>query len=544
MPPASPVTYHALRDRFRWDLPARFNIGTACCDDRPPDAVALVEIGETGSPRSYSFGDIKERSDRLANGLRGLGVQRGDRVGIVVPQSWETAVTHLAVYKLGAIALPLSILFGPDALAFRLKDAGARVAVVEGEAAAKLDGIRGDLDELEVVLVVGDGEAGVTGSSGGTVRSFDEVLRSASPHFAAEPTMLDDPALLIYTSGTTGPPKGALHAHRVLLGHLPGFELSHEFAPQEGDRMWTPADWAWIGGLLDGLLPSWYHGTSVVAAPRQGFDPAWAADLIATHGIRNAFLPPTALRLMRQGDVRLTGSGLRSIGSGGEVLGEEMLSWARDNLGVTINEFYGQTEANYVVGNCASAWEVRPGSMGRPYPGHRVEVVDPSGAPVADGALGEVAVQAPDPVMFLAYWGRPEATADKFVGDWALTGDTAIRDSDGYLWFRGRQDDLISSAGYRIGPTEIEDCLIQHDAVTMAAVIGIPDETRGQIVKAFVIPRSGVTPSDAIEESIRAHVKQRLAAYEYPRVIEFVEELPMTTTGKIQRAELRKRESR
>ena len=458
-------------------------------------------------------------------------------MGIVVPQRPETAIAHLALYKIGAIALPLSVLFGADALSFRLKDAGAKAVVVDRDGLEKIDAIAPDLDELEHVVVVDEG------SSGSSTVDLWDALRGASPDHVAVTTAADDPALLIYTSGTTGPPKGALHAHRVLLGHLPGFDLSHEFLPHPGDRFWTPADWAWIGGLMDALLPSWHHGIPVVAAPRARFDPEWAFTLMAEHGVRNVFLPPTALKLMRRAESTMPRPQLRTVMSGGEALGEEMLAWGREALGVTINEIYGQTEVNYVVGNCASVWDVRPGSMGRAYPGHVVDVIDERGEPAGDGEPGEIAVHAPDPVMFLGYWNNEKGTRQKYRDGWVLTGDVGRRDGDGYLWFEGRKDDVIISAGYRIGPGEIEECLIGHDAVALAAAIGVPDETRGEVVKAFVVLRDGWEPSPELEQNISRHVRERLAAYEYPREIEFVESLPTTTTGKLQRAELRNLET-
>jgi acetyl-CoA synthetase len=255
-------------------------------------------------------------------------------------------------------------------------------------------------------------------------------------------------------------------------------------------------------------------------------------------------MPPTALKLMRQ--VQDPNSRhsfhMRSIGSGGETLGEELLDWGRDVMGLTINEFYGQTECNLIVGCCADVMEIRPGSMGRAVPGHTVDVIDEEGNLVAPGTVGEIAVKRPDPVMFLEYWRKPEATRKKFIGDWLLTGDLARKDEDGYFWFHGRTDDVITSAGYRIGPAEIEECLMKHPAVAMVAVIGSPDDLRTEIVKAFVVPKTGVSPGAKVTEDIKAFVKTRLAAHEYPREIEFVSELPMTATGKIMRKELKKLE--
>lgn len=529
-------SYQEIRRSFAWDVPRSYNIAVDCCERHPPGDEALIYEAEDGGVESYTFGDLRRASNRLANALEALGIRRGDRIGIVLPQRPETAIVHLAAYKIGAVALPLSGLFGPDALSFRLQDSGARAVVVDPAGLDKIEAIGVGGSDLEV-LVVDDG-AGRAGA-----RGFWDVLGQGAAHHEHAYTSADDPALLIYTSGTTGPPKGALHAHRVLIGHLPGFVLSHGFFPRPGDRFWTPADWAWIGGLIDVLLPSWHYGVPVVAAPRRGFDAQWAWALMARQRVRNVFLPPTALKMLRGGAAPPDEVQLRTVMSGGEALGEEILHWAREGLGVTVNEIYGQTEVNYVVGNSAPVWEVRPGSMGLPYPGHEVEVVGEDGEPLPAGSVGEVAVRSPDPVMFLEYWRRPEATREKFAGPWALTGDTAVCDEDGYLWFQGRKDDVISSAGYRIGPGEIEDCLLRHDAVALAAAIGVPDEVRGEIVKAFVVLRQGAKASAALEEDIRNHVRKRLAAYQYPRVIEFVAELPMTTTGKIQRAELRKKEA-
>ena len=368
--------------------------------------------------------------------------------------------------------------------------------------------------------------------------AYGPALARATDAFTPVDTLADDPAVIIYTSGTTGPPKGALHAHRVLLGHLPGVEFPQEFFPQPGDRFWTPADWAWIGGLIDVLLPALHHGVPVVAHRFTKFEPQKAFDLIQRFRIRNAFLPPTALKLMRQiPDARCPG--MRSIGSGGESLGTELLDWGREVFGFTINEFYGQTECNLVVGNCASILPVRPGSMGKPIPGHEVAIVDDQGLAVSPGETGNIAVRRGDPVMFLGYWGKPEATEAKFVGDWMLTGDLGRLDADGYLYYVGRDDDVITSAGYRIGPGEIEDCLSGHPAVAMAAVIGVPDPIRTQAIKACIVLAEGYQPSDELRVDIQNHVRQRLAAHEYPRIVEFVDALPMTATGKIMRRVLR-----
>jgi len=530
-------SYAEATASFRWNIPASYNIGVDVCDRQPSSARALISREADGRVREYSFGDLKKLSNKLANVLVTRGVSRGDRVGILLPQALETAVAHIAVYKAAMVAVPLFTLFGEDALEYRLRAAGVRVLIADNRGLAKIAAIRDRLPDLRLVLSI-DGR-------GDGAEDFHALLDRSFDSFMPKLTRADDPAMIIFTSGTTGPPKGALHAHRTLLGHLPGVEFPHEFFPRKGDLFWTPADWAWIGGLIDVLLPSLHHGVPVLAFRAQKFDPEEAYRLMAKHGVRNAFMPPTALKLMRQiGPTPLAYEcDLRSIGSGGETLGEELLGWGRETFGLTINEFYGQTECNLVAGNCAGIMEVRPGSMGRAIPGHRIGIVDDEGNELPDGAVGTIAVRRPDPVMFLAYWNDPEATARKFAGDWLRTGDQGRRDDDGYLWYVGRDDDVITTAGYRVGPGEIEDCLSRHMSVAMSAVIGVPDPVRTQSIKAFIVLRPGYQGTPALAREIQEFVKSRLAAHEYPREVEFVTALPMTTTGKIMRGELRAQEA-
>ncbi|MHB1220059.1 MAG: acyl-CoA synthetase [Alphaproteobacteria bacterium] len=521
---------------FRWRVPERYNIAVDVCDRHAASGgVAMIVENEAGAVTHHTFQDLARLSNRFANALRHLGIERGDRVAVLLSQGPELAIAHLAAYKLGAIVLPLFALFGPDAIAYRLKDSGAKALVTDSQGLPKAREAEKELDAPITLIVVGKGGDGA--------HDFQALIERGSDSFDSVDTAPDDPALIMYTSGTTGPPKGALQAHRVVLGHLPGVEFPHEFFPQKGDLFWTPADWAWAGGLLDVLLPSWHHGVPVLAHRARKFDPEAAFALMARHGVRNSFLPPTALKLFRQADVSRarTPIDLRTVGSGGEPLGEALVAWGRTALGVTINEFYGQTECNLVLGNCASIMETRPGSMGRPVPGHIVEVVDESGNVLPPGETGNVAIRRPDPVMFLSYWNKPEATARKFVGDWLLTGDLAAKDSDGYFWFKGRDDDVITSGSYRIGPSEIEDCLLKHPSVALAAVIGVPDPVRTELIKAFIVPKPGVRPDAKLGAEVQDFVKARLAAHEYPRLVEFVTELPMTATGKIMRRTLRER---
>lgn len=531
--------YEDVYRSFRWTIPPAYNIALDVCDRHAGDAsrLALIYEADDGRVSEHTFAEFRARSNQFARVLAGLGVGRGDRVGIVLPQRPETAVAHLAVYKLGAVALPLATLFGPEALEYRLRNAGAKVVVTDGENLDRVLGVRKALSELAHVVCVDRAEAE-------GVLEYARALAGVPDALEPVLTAAEDPALLVYTSGTTGPPKGALHAHRTLLGHLPAVEFYHEWVPQPADRFWTPADWAWVGGLLDVLLPAWHYGIPVVAHRPKRFDAERCFEMLARHHVRNTFLVPTMLKMMRvagdprgRWDIRL-----RTLFTGGEPAGEEIIRWSREALGVTPHEGYGQTEVNLVLGNCSALMEVRPGSMGRPIPGHVVDVLDATGRPVPPGEIGEVAVRGPDPVMFLGYWGNEQATREKFLGDWALTGDLARRDADGYFWFVGRKDDLISSGGYRIGPGEIEECLGRHPAVALAAAIGAPDPLRGEVVKAFVQLRPGTAPSAELERELKDYVRTRLSAHEYPRQIEFIDALPVTTTGKVKRGDLRARE--
>src|SRR5437660_4417243 len=537
-PPVLPHAreYAALYRSFRWQIPARYNIGVDVCDrwaEVDAARTAIFNVQADGKVEEVNYRGLREASNRLANALAARGIGKGDRVAILLPQGPAVAVSHIAIYKLGAIALPLAMLFGLEAISYRFKDSGARTLITNAQGLAKLPAIRDTAPALEFVWSV-DGPAD-------GAEDFNAMLARAASEFTPVATAADDPALMVYTSGTTGPPKGALHTHRVLLGHLPGIEVPHEFLPQPGDRFWTPADWAWAGGLLDALLPSLHYGVPVVAQKLEKFDPEGAFALMARMHVRNAFIPPTALRMLRSAPRPKAKIELRSVGSGGEALGAETYEWGKATLGITINEFYGQTECNLVLASCAAIDVSRPGAMGKPVPGHSVAVIRADGSCCSPGEFGQIAIKRPDPVMFLQYWGKPDATREKFIGDWMTTGDQGVVDADGYFQFVGRDDDVITSSGYRIGPTEIEDCLIRHPAVALAAAVGKPDPVRTEIVKAFIVLKSGHAPSDALAADIQSFVKTRLSAHEYPREIAFIEQMPMTTTGKVIRRLLRQR---
>ncbi len=552
--------YQQLHASYRWRVPAHVNIASLCSARwarQTPTATAVIYENEHGETARFSYLDLDMASRRMASALTSLGVQRSDRVAIVLPQRFEAAVAHMAVQRVGAIGMPLSILFGADALEFRLGDSGACVAIADESAMATLQKVRAACPMLKHLVAVGD----AAGQG-----DLDWTAALLAPPSAQDPvaTGADDAALLIYTSGTTGPAKGALIAQRGLIGNLTGFVASQNWFPQKKDVFWSPADWAWTGGLMDALLPTLYFGMPIVAYHGR-FHPERAFELMQRHQVTNTFLFPTALKAMMKAVPRPRTRyrlALRAVMSAGESVGDAVFDWCRDAVGVGVNEMFGQTEINYVVGNCGRAygrdgralpgWPARPGSMGRAYPGHRVAVIDDQGRECARGMPGDVAVHRldrhghADPVFFLGYWRQAEATRQKYTGDpsdsWCRTGDMAVMDDDGYLWYQGRSDDMFKSAGYRIGPSEIENCLVKHPAVANAAVVPKPDADRGALIKAYVVLAPGYRGDETLVAQLQAHVRERLAPYEYPKEVEFIDALPMTTTGKVQRRELRLRE--
>ncbi len=511
------------------EIPEMFNMGVACVDDHDPNSRALTIVAKDRTSRDYTFGDVRDAANRLANAMIGLGIGRGDVVAVVNPQSFETGVAYMGLFRMAAVALPLSSLFGPDALRFRLRNAQAKAVITSAANASKVREALADAP-LPLLIIGGEPEAGE--------HSFDQALAAASDQFQPAVTKAEDPAFLIYTSGTTGDPKGVLHAHRIVFGEIPAFESIYDFYPQPDDVLWSPADWAWIAGLMDILVPAWFYGLPIVVDLDGAFSAERAVWLMREHHVTLTLIPPTALRVIRATELAGGDFSFRSVASGGEALGADLLGWANDFFGCPVNDAYGQTEFNGICGGNLSVFPPRPGSIGRALPGTIVAVLDEAGNPVI-GSVGEIAVDRHHPLTMLEYFNNPTATAEKFHGDWLLTGDLGMIDADGYIWFESRKDDVINSAGYRIGPGEIENCLGAHPAVAMAAVIGVPDERRGQVPKAFVVLKPGRDASDALADELRAHVRTRLAAHEMPREIVFIDDLPRTTTGKIMRRELR-----
>jgi acetyl-CoA synthetase len=547
--------YAALHGNFRWKVPKEFNIAMACApkDRAQASQTAIIIDSPSGIIETSNFGELWRDSCKLANALRFLKVSKSDRVAIVLPQLVQTPVAHLASYALGAVAMPMSVLFGPEALAFRLENSRAKVAIIEAQYLPNLHAAFNEAPEcakyLKAVIVVG-AEDFRGNFEGIQYFSWDSLIAKASSTFTVLQTKAQDAAVLIYTSGTTGPPKGALIPHQALIGNLTGFVASQNWFPQSNDVFWSPADWAWTGGLMDALLPCLFFKKPIVGYKGR-FSAEAAYTLLEKHKVTNSFLFPTALKQMMKAEpnpssqYKLT---LRAIMSAGESVGQTLFDWTQDALGVITNEMFGQTEVNYIVGNSAHRWPAKSGSVGKAYPGHQVEVINDEGQPVADGELGEVAVNRydihghSDPVFFLGYWNNEKATEDKFTGHWCRTGDLATRDNQGYLWYGGRADDMFKAAGYRIGPSEIENCLVKHPSVANAAVVPKPDNERGNTVKAFVVLTQGTVANAELISELQAHVRGKLAPYEYPKEIEFIDELPMTTTGKVQRRVLRLQE--
>lgn len=514
-------------------VPEHFNIGVACADIHAKTLgqhTAILEINEAGNTKTATYKDLSDQSNRLASSLKNIGVNAGDRVAILLPQGIHVALAHLAIYKLGSIAVPLAHVFQEEAISYRLQDSGASTIITDENGCAKLNQIllNESLPELKNIISTGKKQSVKNYLS----FTFSALLQPSNLSFTPVDTKAEDPCLIIYTSGTTGLPKGTLHAHRVLIGHLPGFEFHHQPENTKG-IYWTPSDWAWAGGLLNLLFPALYHGQTIIACPAQKFDPAQAFAMMVKHKVTNAFIPPTALRMMRTVE-NMPKLHLKALTSAGESLGAKTYAWCKTAFGVQVDEFYGQTECNYILGSCARLGISKAGYIGKAITGARVTLSRQNGE-----ANGEIIIHRNHPSMFLNYWNQPEATKAKFNGEWMNTGDTASKDSENYISFIGRNDDVITSSGYRIGPVEIEDCLLRHKAVAMAAVVGKPDALRTEIVKACIVLRPNFTPSDELAVDIQNFVRKKLSSHEYPREISFVDALPMTSTGKIIRRLLR-----
>jgi acetyl-CoA synthetase len=532
------ASYEEICQKFIWKIPEHFNIADAVCDRWADDTARIAMTHESldGSVEHFTFAEIRRYSNQFANLLRCLGVERGDRALVLLTQSPECAISHVACFKSGIVSCLASVLFGPDSIQHRITSTNAKICITNKANLPKVQAIAGTCPSLKHIVVVDD-------DSPTHGLSLWSSIADQSDMFDNIKTRSEDTAWISFTSGTTGQPKGVLMPHRILLGNKPLFEYYYDYGPREGDVLWSPADWAWIAGLINILLVGWYSGCRVVSTDMEGFNAEAAFRILGEHDITVSLLTPTVLKLMRQIDSEESPElKLRVVLSGGEAVGRELALWADERFGLTISEGFGQTECNGMIGTNPRLMTVRHGSLGKAMPGSICAIVDDDGVEVARGVQGNIAIKRPHPAMFSGYLDNPEATEAKFINNWMITGDLGEQDEDGFLWFHGRTDDVITSSGYRIGPTEIEDCLLKSTSVQLAAVIGVPDETRTEIIKAFIVVSDDTEPTEALSESLRDLVRDHLAKHEVPRLIEFVASLPMTTTGKIMRRTLRDQE--
>ena len=518
---SSTLSYEQVCAEHSWDVPERYNIAADVCDRHPPDKLAMIHEDFHGNVRRVNWGEIQDAANRFANVLVAHGVERGDRVAMLLPPTPETAAAFFGTWKVGAILLSMSVLYGDEGIRHRLTDSQAKVLVTNQANADRME-----RSLVEHVLILDD-----------------ELLSGGAASFDTVDTAADDPAQLYYSSGTTGLAKGILHAHRYVLAHEE-FVYCHDV--QDGELFHGMGEWAWAAGIAP-LLGPWRYGAVQCVYQREGgFDPAKQLDFLSRHEVTNVFGTPTAIRSMMSITDAATRypQKIRIMCSAGEPLNPEAIKWVRDQYGITVLDFYGLTESYPLCANFPFM-EVRAGSMGKPMPGWDVAILDEDERPVGPGERGEICLRArSNPHYPLGYWNRPQEDSDEvFGGDWFHTKDAASADEDGYYWYEGRADDVIISAGYRIGPFEVESACLEHPAVGEAAAVAVPDERRGNVVKAFVVLAAGHEPSEALAEEIKAFVRDHLSAYAYPRLIEFVPDLPKTLTGKIRRIELRQREA-
>lgn len=531
------TTYEDAAASFEWNVPEALNIADAVCGrwataNDGKRRVALFFESPAGDRQTYTFWQVNRTANQVANALQTAGVTPGTRVGVILPQRPETLFANLGILRAGAIAVPLSPLYGTEGLQYRLDHSQTQVAIVDRGRAATLADIHPELDALETIITLDD-PPDLDGLP------WADTVDAAPTTFEASETTAEDSAYIIYTSGTTGRPKGAHHAHRKLLGYIPGWQMINEFPGPEAVH-YTPAGWSWVGGLFAVVWCAWYHGQPVVGYSGQ-FDPETTYDLLETYGITNPLFTSTMLRMLRDVDHTQYDLDIEVVPSGGEPVTPELYDYVDTAWNAVINEIYGQTECNFLIGTNHHLMSLNRDATGKPCPGHTVDIIDETtGERLPDGEIGHIAVKRPDPSMLIDYWNDPDRTADLFVGDWMKTGDAGSRDADGFIYFEGRADDVIITAGYRVSPLEVEQNLREHGAVNDAVVVGVDDEERGQIVKAYIQLAAGHTPSDALTDDIQTRVKHRLAAYEYPREIEYVDEFPTTVSGKIQRHKLHK----
>lgn len=528
-------TYEEAYRAFEWAIPESFSIPEYVCRQwaESPDGkrrVALFFEREDGGRETYTFWQVQRQANRFSNALQDVGIETGTRVGIVLPQRPETLFANLGTLQAGGISVPLSVLYGSEGLEYRLDHSKAEVAVVDEQRAELLAELEPELDHLETIIALDSSDAI-------DAISWEMSVANADPLFEPPDISAEDSAYIIYTSGTTGKPKGAHHAHRSLLGYIPGWQMINGFPGEEAVH-YTPAGWSWVGGLFAVVWSAWGHGQPVVGYGGQ-FDAERTYSLLERYGITNPLLTSTMIRMMKDVDPAAYDLDVQVVPSGGEKVTADIYEFVSEEWGGTVNEIYGLTECNFLVATNGRLLDRKREASGKPAPGHKVDIIDgETGERKPDDEIGHIAVQKPDPSMLLDYWDASDRTKELFVGDWMKTGDAGSRDADGYIHYEGRADDVIITSGYRVSPLEIEDCLREHDAVNDAVVIGVDDEERGTVIKAFIRPSSGTTPNAELTDDIKSFVRERKAAYAYPRIIECRESFPTTVSGKIQRYKL------
>src|SRR5580704_5023273 len=528
-------TYDKLRRDFRWKTPAQFNFGAAVDSfAADPRRVALLWEDQAGNRSRLTFADIRNQSNRIANVLTGLGIRRGDPVMIVLPRLTMWQSVYIGALKAGAIVVPCVSMLREKDLVYRANHSGARAIIAGPDSVDLVGDLRSQCRTLGHYLLVGAARTGWA--------SIQEAMQWASPEFRPMETRGDEPAICYYTSGTTKEPKAVLHGHAYTWAHQ--FTGSLWLGLKPDDRHWTTSDTGWAKAAYGVLFGPWMNGVTTFMFNGR-FEPKKQLDLLKRYRITSFCAPPTEYRMLVKEDLASHQlPALRHCAGAGEPLNPDVIEIWRQHFGLLIHDGYGQTETALLAANLPGM-AIRPGSMGRPFPGIDLAIVDENLHEVATGDVGQVAVRVkpdkPPPIM-LEYWKNPEENAAAFQGDFYLTGDNAYRDADGYLWFVGRADDLIGSAGYRIGPFEVESALLEHPAVMESAVVASPDPDRGSIVKAFVRLKADAEPGDRLVAELQEHCKRITAPYKYPREIEFIDELPKTVSGKIRRVELRKQE--
>jgi len=524
-------SWESVLKTFDWDGTGKFNMAHECCDRwaENPNRVAIFWEDEQGNTDKWTYRSLKEQSNRLANGLKSLGVKKGDRVAGLLGKDIELLITVLATWKIGAIYVPMYTAFGPEAIMYRLEDAGCAVLVTNKEQNEKLKH-----SKVNAKVILTDGE------SIGEL-NFGDFIQSFSSIYETEPTNIMDASVIQYTSGSTGLPKGAVWAHKILVISYP--YVKYGIGLEENDMFYGGADLGWAYGLINCTFAPLSFGVPVLIY-KGPFDVEKTYYLLEKYKVTNFAFAPTAYRVMMSYGTELIKKFnliVEKFSSAGEPLNAEVVRFFKENFNREVYDHYGCTETGMIVDNFnAIEMEIKPGSMGLPCPGFNVALIDENGDHVEKGDIGQIAVDITAfPYFFLGYWQEEKKTKDKIIDKWLCTGDLASQDEDGYFWFKGRADDIISSAGYRIGPFEVESCLIEHPAVAEAAVIGKPDVTKGEIVKAYVVLTTNYEATDELAKELSAFVKNRLSKHQYPREVAFIENLPKTPSGKIQRFLLR-----